>query len=70
MLVRMSIRTGGTPRTISVRGFMSALTVIFGAGVPRNEAIAVHARRAFACVLSRRTSMSFVARGRAWNPTA
>lgn len=64
------MRTGGTPRTMSVRGLMSAASVMFGAGVPKKDVIAMRARRALARVLSRRMSMSFVARGRAWNPTA
>jgi hypothetical protein len=63
MLVRTSMRTGGTPSTMSVRGFVNFASVMLGAGAPKNERRHALARRAFAVVRSISMSMSFVARG-------
>lgn len=53
MLVSKSMRTGGTPSTMSVRGLINLAMVMFGAGVPRKSTSAARVGAAFAADLSR-----------------
>lgn len=68
MLVSTSMRTGGTPITIRVRGFWSFASVMLGGATPRNSTMFARTRRAFAGVGATRTSISFVAHLRELGP--